>query len=99
MKNVVCPKRAVPLWLALDEMSLGSLDKGFLLKFSKRRLAVALALSFLALVAVRGSAQSPPPNDDFANAIVLTNNAGTFLGTNTTATAEPDEPAWWLEGS
>jgi hypothetical protein len=52
-------------------------------------------------------AQSPPPNDDFANRIVLTGSSITFTGTLVGATFEPLEPTaayaptgggsvWWM---
>ncbi len=36
--------------------------------------------------------QLPPPNDDFANAQVITGASGTVTGSNVGATAEPSEP-------
>jgi hypothetical protein len=63
-----------------------------------------VAVSFLFLSAVAG-AQVAPPNDNFANATVITGSRVTVSGTNVDATVEPGEPehagkpgghsVWW----
>jgi len=35
---------------------------------------------------------NPPPNDNFANALILAGNSGSLIGTNRDATKEPGEP-------
>jgi hypothetical protein len=57
---------------------------------NKRKLTSCAALMFA--LATAAFAQSPPPNDDFANRIVLTGSSLTFTGTLVGATFEPLEP-------
>src|ERR1700677_3389976 len=48
------------------------------------------AIAFTALAAI--AAEPQPTNDNFANATVITGAAGTILGRNVGATAQPGEP-------
>lgn len=53
--------------------------------------AVTIALLLAALFPEPAHAQAPP-NDDFADAVVLSGDAGSVNGTNVGATVEPGEP-------
>lgn len=51
-----------------------------------------LLLSLTGLVSGEGIAASVPPNDNFADAQVLTGDSGSVFGSNIDATGEPGEP-------
>jgi hypothetical protein len=48
---------------------------------------------------VRVSVHPPPPNDHFEDALLLSGDAGTFQGTNISASSEPGEPMVGPENS
>ena len=50
------------------------------------------------LLAGASWAATPPPNDNFANRIVLTGHSLTFTGITAGATYEPPTEAWWVTG-
>ena len=50
------------------------------------------------LLAGASWAATPPPNDNFANRIVLTGHSLTFTGITAGATYEPPTEAWWATG-
>lgn len=67
-------------------------------------LGPASAVLLVAAQVLSVSGQTPPGNDDFANAYVLTGNVVYFVGSNMGATSEPGEPVqdpgaaasiWW----
>src|SRR5438128_2690857 len=68
------------------------------------RTLVSLALSTIVLPAATAfgaphrNLPTPPPNDNFANAVVVTGEAGSVAGTNVGATMEPGEPQHYPSG-
>jgi len=63
-----------------------------------KSVAFIMTALFLCAVAAPDAALSQPPNDNFANATVLTGVSGQITGTNIDATSEPGEP-YYLENS
>ena len=57
-----------------------------------QRIAFNYARASVGRSSSNGTMQTQPPNDNFANALVLAGNSGSLTGTNRDATKEPGEP-------
>src|ERR1051326_8342506 len=99
------PQRAIIIIMENEVVSLSSLTLN-LAKVSICRLSLFVPAMLLTLAPATARCQSPPPNDNFANRIVLTGaNPLTATGSNAAATKEPGEPnhagsmggrsVWW----